>query len=100
MTKPEPVAWAIFRNGELDWEHDQPFSDEPQSMMDDEESRPLYGWDALADVHRAALEEAAKIAVRLASANHSKCCEMRSLRIADEIRALIKESSDDSTRSI
>lgn len=43
----KPVAWAIFRDGELDWEYDQPFSDEPQSMMDDEESRPLYGGEVI-----------------------------------------------------
>ncbi len=47
MSDIEPVAWAIFRDGELDWEHDLPFSDEPQSMMDDEESRPLYGGEVI-----------------------------------------------------
>jgi hypothetical protein len=48
----KPVAWAIFRDGALDWEHDQPFSDEPQSMMDDEESRPLYGGEVIAEIER------------------------------------------------
>lgn len=43
----EPVAWAIFRDGELDWEHELPFSDEPQAMSDDEESRPLYGGEVI-----------------------------------------------------
>jgi len=47
MSDIEPVAWAIFRDGELDWEHDLPFSDEPQSMMDDEESRPLYDGEVI-----------------------------------------------------
>lgn len=56
----KPVAWAIFRDGALDWEHDQPFSDEPQSMMDDEESRPLYGGEVIAEIERlrAALKKA------------------------------------------
>lgn len=48
----KPVAWAIFRDGALDWEHDWPFSDEPQSMMDDEESRPLYGGEVIAEIER------------------------------------------------
>ena len=48
----KPVAWAIFRDGALDWEHDQPFSDEPMSMMDDEESRPLYGGEVIAEIER------------------------------------------------
>ena len=43
----KPVAWAIFRDGELDWEQDRPFSDEPQAMMDDEESRPLYDGEVI-----------------------------------------------------
>ena len=51
-----PVAWAIFRDGALDWEHDQPFSDEPQSMMDDEESRPLYGGEVIAEIERLRLD--------------------------------------------
>ena len=59
----KPVAWAIFRDGELDWEHDQPFSDEPQSMMDDEESRPLYGGEVIAEIKR--LREALERLARL-----------------------------------
>ena len=52
----KPVAWAIFRDGALDWEHDWPFSDEPQSMMDDEESRPLYGGEVIAEIERLRLD--------------------------------------------
>ena len=36
----------------MEQEHDQPFSDEPQSMMDDEESRPLYGGEVIAEIER------------------------------------------------
>lgn len=48
----KPVAWAIFRDGALAWDSDYPFSDEPMSMMDDEESRPLYGGEVIAEIER------------------------------------------------
>lgn len=72
----KPVAWAIFRDGALDWEHGQPFSDEPQSMMDDEESRPLYGGEVIAEIERlrAALDA---LGVAIADAGYTWTPEMR-----------------------
>ena len=39
----EPVAFALFRNGEIDWDEEAPFSNEYFGVMfDDEECKPLY----------------------------------------------------------
>ena len=40
--KQEPVAYAAMINGEIAWDADYPFSNEPFSCFDDEESVPLY----------------------------------------------------------
>jgi hypothetical protein len=41
--KQEPVAFALFRNGEIDWDEEAPFSNEYFGVMfDDEECKPLY----------------------------------------------------------
>ena len=80
MSDIEPVAWAIFRDGELDWEHELPFSDEPQSMMDDEESRPLYDGEVIVALSdeierlRAALDA---LGVAIADAGYTWTPEMR-----------------------
>ena len=38
----EPVAYAAMINGEIAWDADYPFSNEPFSCFDDEQSVPLY----------------------------------------------------------
>ena len=39
----EPVAWAVMQNGEICWDADYPFSNEPAGWCDsDHECVPLY----------------------------------------------------------
>ena len=38
----EPVAYAAMINGEIAWDAEYPFSNEPFSCFDDEQSVPLY----------------------------------------------------------
>lgn len=40
--KQEPVAYAAVINGEIDWNADYPFSNEPFTCFDDENALPLY----------------------------------------------------------
>jgi len=40
--KQEPVAYAAVINGEIDWNADYPFSNEPFTCFDDENAVPLY----------------------------------------------------------
>ena len=38
----EPVAWAVMHNGEICWDADYPFSNEPGWSDSDQECVPLY----------------------------------------------------------
>jgi hypothetical protein len=40
--KQEPVAYAAMIDGEIAWDAEYPFSNEPFSCFDDEQSVPLY----------------------------------------------------------
>lgn len=40
--KQEPVAYVAVINGEIDWNADYPFSNEPFTCFDDENAVPLY----------------------------------------------------------
>jgi hypothetical protein len=53
---PEPVAWAAAIDGEIQWDADYPFSNEPFSCFDDEQAMPLYGPELLACAQRMSKE--------------------------------------------
>ena len=42
QVEQEPVAWAVMKNGEICWDADYPFSNEPGWSDSDQECVPLY----------------------------------------------------------